>query len=165
VVPCREALLYYLCETRQELAPGGVSFFEGGRAWYRHLDPRATPGTLQCAKPCCKMSNRPWRLPRCYSACNHQVHLADILHPGQQPDGSLLVRDEALERLGQAEPLKMQLIEMRFFGGMTAEESAEALSISVHIVRRELRLAQAWLRKETAGGTFPCRSCSTTWQI
>jgi len=34
---------------------------------------------------------------------------------------------------------------------MTAEESAEVLSISVHIVRRELRLAQAWLRKEMAG--------------
>jgi DNA-directed RNA polymerase specialized sigma24 family protein len=45
----------------------------------------------------------------------------------------------------------MQLIEMRFFGGMTAEESAEVLSMSVHIVRRELRLAQAWLRKEMAG--------------
>lgn len=39
---------------------------------------------------------------------------------------------------------------MRFFGGMTAEESAEVLAISVHIVRRELRLAQAWLRKEVA---------------
>ncbi len=37
---------------------------------------------------------------------------------------------------------------MRYFGGMTAEESAAALSISVHIVRRELRFAQAWLRKE-----------------
>jgi DNA-directed RNA polymerase specialized sigma24 family protein len=59
--------------------------------------------------------------------------------------------DEALERLGRTDPLKMQLIEMRFFGGMTAEESAEVLSMSVHIVRRELRLAQAWLRKEMAG--------------
>jgi len=45
----------------------------------------------------------------------------------------------------------VQLIEMRYFGGMTAEETAEALSMSVHVVRRELRLAQAWLRKEMAG--------------
>jgi RNA polymerase sigma-70 factor (ECF subfamily) len=81
----------------------------------------------------------------------YRVQLADIPNLGQQPDGSLLVIDEALERLGHADPLKMQLIEMRFFGGMTAEESAEALAISVHIVRRELRLAQAWLRKEMAG--------------
>jgi DNA-directed RNA polymerase specialized sigma24 family protein len=47
--------------------------------------------------------------------------------------------------------LKAQLIEMRYFGGMTAEESSEALSLSVHMVRRNLRLAQAWLRKEVAG--------------
>lgn len=70
---------------------------------------------------------------------------------GQQPDESLLVMDEALERLARTDPLKVQLIEMRFFGGMTAEESAEALSISVHVVRHELRLAQAWLHKEMTG--------------
>jgi DNA-directed RNA polymerase specialized sigma24 family protein len=37
---------------------------------------------------------------------------------------------------------------MRYFAGMTAEESAEFLNMSVHVVRREIRLAQAWLRKE-----------------
>ena len=79
------------------------------------------------------------------------VQLAEIPDLGQQAGGSLLDMDEALERLGRTDPLKMQLIEMRFFGGMTAEESAEVLSMSVHIVRRELRLAQAWLRKEMAG--------------
>jgi RNA polymerase sigma-70 factor (ECF subfamily) len=80
-----------------------------------------------------------------------EVHLAEIPDLGRQPDESLLVMDEALERLSRADPLKVQLIEMRFFGGMTAEESAEVLTMSVHIVRRELRLAQAWLRKEMAG--------------
>jgi DNA-directed RNA polymerase specialized sigma24 family protein len=59
--------------------------------------------------------------------------------------------DEALDRLSQTDPLKVQLIEMRYFAGMTAEESALVLSISVHVVRRELRLAQAWLHKEVAG--------------
>jgi DNA-directed RNA polymerase specialized sigma24 family protein len=39
------------------------------------------------------------------------------------------------------------VVEMRYFGGMTAEETAEALSVSVHIVRHELRFAQAWLRR------------------
>jgi DNA-directed RNA polymerase specialized sigma24 family protein len=49
--------------------------------------------------------------------------------------------------------MKGHLIEMRYFGGLTAEESAMALSKPVHTVRRELRLAQAWLRKEMAGDT------------
>ena len=77
-----------------------------------------------------------------------EVALADIPDLGRQPDASLLAMDEALGRLERADTLKARLIEMRYFGGMTAEESAEALSISVHVVRRELRLAQAWLRKE-----------------
>jgi RNA polymerase sigma-70 factor, ECF subfamily len=44
-----------------------------------------------------------------------------------------------------------ELIEMRYFGGMTAEETAEAVGRSVHVVRHELRLAHAWLRRELAG--------------
>jgi RNA polymerase sigma-70 factor (ECF subfamily) len=80
-----------------------------------------------------------------------EVQLAEIPDLGRQPDESLLVMDEALDRLARTDPLKVQLIEMRYFGGMTAEESAKVLSISVHVVRRELRLAQAWLHKEMAG--------------
>jgi DNA-directed RNA polymerase specialized sigma24 family protein len=60
--------------------------------------------------------------------------------------------DDVLQQLEKADPLKGQLIEMRYFGGMTAEESAIVVSKPVHIVRRELRLAQAWLRKEMKGG-------------
>ena len=56
--------------------------------------------------------------------------------------------DDALKCLEKTDAIKAQLIEMRYFGGMTAEESATALSISVHVVRRELRLAQAWLHRE-----------------
>ena len=80
-----------------------------------------------------------------------EVQLSEIPDLGRQPDESLLVMDEALEKLARTDPLKVQLIEMRYFGGMTAEESATALSISAHVVRRELRLAQAWLHKEMAG--------------
>jgi RNA polymerase sigma factor (TIGR02999 family) len=80
-----------------------------------------------------------------------EVRLAEVPDPGRRPDESVLVMDEALERLGRTDPLKVQLIEMRYFGGMTAEESAAVLSMSVHVVRRELRLAQAWLHKEMAG--------------
>jgi RNA polymerase sigma-70 factor (ECF subfamily) len=79
-----------------------------------------------------------------------EVNLTEIPDLGRQPDHSILEMDEALDRLAQTDPLKVRLIEMRYFAGMTAEESAEALSISVHVVRRELRLAQAWLRREMA---------------
>ena len=67
-----------------------------------------------------------------------------------EPDQLLLKLDDALERLSRTDPRKVRLLEMRFFGGMTAEESATALEISVHAVRRELRVAQAWLHKELA---------------
>jgi DNA-directed RNA polymerase specialized sigma24 family protein len=43
-------------------------------------------------------------------------------------------------------------LELKYFGGMTAEDSAEALGISVHKVNREIRLAQAWLRRALAEG-------------
>jgi RNA polymerase sigma factor (TIGR02999 family) len=80
-----------------------------------------------------------------------EVQLAEIPDLGRHSDKTLLIVDEALERLARTDPLKVKLIEMRFFGGMTAEESAAVLSMSVHVVRRELRMAQAWLRKEMAG--------------
>jgi RNA polymerase sigma factor (TIGR02999 family) len=75
-------------------------------------------------------------------------------HPdkGWQSDRSLLALDDALTRLASEDELKARLIEMHYFGGMTAEESSEALSLSVHMIRRHLRLAQAWLRKELASG-------------
>ena len=79
-----------------------------------------------------------------------EIQLVDIPNPGVQTDHLLLKLDDALERLGRSDPRKVRLLEMRFFSGMTAEESAEALAISVHVVRRELRLAQAWLHKELA---------------
>ena len=80
-----------------------------------------------------------------------EVPLAGIAEPrGRQPDEALLAMDDALSRLAQADPVRARLIEMRFFGGMTAEETATALAMSVHVVRREIRLAQAWLFKEMA---------------
>jgi RNA polymerase sigma factor (TIGR02999 family) len=79
-----------------------------------------------------------------------EIQLADIPDSGHPPDESLLSMDEALQRMALTHPLKVQLIEMRYFGGMTAQECATVLSMSVHVVRRELRLAQAWLQKEMA---------------
>ena len=63
----------------------------------------------------------------------------------------LLELDRALHALAREDKSLEQVIEMRYFGGMTAEETAEALGRSVHIVRHDLRLAQAWLRRELNG--------------
>jgi RNA polymerase sigma factor (TIGR02999 family) len=60
----------------------------------------------------------------------------------------LIALDDALVALAVDDERLARLIEMRYFGGMTAEESAEALGISVHVARHDLRFAQAWLRRK-----------------
>src|SRR5262249_41681151 len=54
----------------------------------------------------------------------------------------------SLESLAREDADLAQLVELRYFGGMTAEETAEALGRSVHVIRHDLRLAHAWLRRE-----------------
>ena len=76
-----------------------------------------------------------------------EVSLADVPDSGALPDRSILVLEDALQWLERTDPLKGELIQMRFFGGLTAEESAAALSLPVHLIRRELRLAHALLRR------------------
>jgi RNA polymerase sigma factor (TIGR02999 family) len=83
-----------------------------------------------------------------------EVQVSNLPDRAPSPNRSLLLMDEALQKLEKSDPQKGQLIEMRYFGGMTAEESATALSIPAHVVRRELRLAQAWLRREMADGVY-----------
>ncbi len=80
-----------------------------------------------------------------------EVTFAELPDREPQADRSLLALDDALRLLEKTDPRKGKVIEMRYFGGMTAEETAMALTLPVHVVRRELRLAQAWLRKELAG--------------
>lgn len=63
----------------------------------------------------------------------------------------LLNLDLAMDALARERSSLAELIEMRYFGGMTAEETAEVVGRSVHVVRHELRLAHAWLRRELAG--------------
>jgi RNA polymerase sigma factor (TIGR02999 family) len=62
--------------------------------------------------------------------------------------GLMLRIDDALNQLAREDPHKARLIEMRFFGGLTAEESAAVLDLPVSAVRRDLRVAQAWLQRE-----------------
>jgi RNA polymerase sigma factor (TIGR02999 family) len=78
------------------------------------------------------------------------VDVAELPDLGYQPDEALLTMDLALEHLAQVCPAKAQLIEMRYFAGMTVEECATALAQPLHTIRKDLRLAQAWLRREMA---------------
>ncbi len=64
----------------------------------------------------------------------------------ERPSAMIAV-DDALQELARKDPLKAQLVEMRFFGGMTAEDSAEVLKITPAQVRRHLRVGQAWLQR------------------
>jgi len=68
-------------------------------------------------------------------------------NPGTDQIG-LLDLDSALSALEREDKTMARLVEMRYFGGMTAEETAEVLGRSVHIIRHDLRLAQAWLRRK-----------------
>ena len=56
--------------------------------------------------------------------------------------------DQALQRLEQIDPRQAQIVEMRYFGGLTVEQTAEAIDISAATVKREWTLARAWLRRE-----------------
>lgn len=71
----------------------------------------------------------------------------------REPEVDLLVVDDALTRLAVVAPRKARVIELRFFGGLTVEETALVLGVSPDVVKREWRTANAWLRRalEPAG--------------
>jgi RNA polymerase sigma factor (TIGR02999 family) len=66
---------------------------------------------------------------------------------------TLLALDEALARLEQIDPRQGRVVECRFFGGLTIEETATALAISPRTVKRDWAMAQAWLHREMMPGT------------
>jgi len=73
-----------------------------------------------------------------------------VLGSGERPP-DLLALDEALTRLAARDPQKAEIVELRFFGGLTLEETAQALRTSSATVSRQWRLARAWLFKELGG--------------
>lgn len=63
----------------------------------------------------------------------------------EQRADELIVLNEALEELSKLDPRKARVVEMRYFGGLSLEETAEALNVSLMTVRRDWRAAKAWL--------------------
>jgi len=76
------------------------------------------------------------------------VELDEALHVSPLPDPDLVAVDEALERLAAFDGRKSQVVELRFFGGLSVEETAEALGISPETVMRDWKFAKAWLLRE-----------------
>ncbi len=66
-------------------------------------------------------------------------------------DHDLLMLDEVLQQLAELDPRKARLVELRFFGGLAQDELAHALGCSAATVRREWRIARAWLRSRCGG--------------
>jgi RNA polymerase sigma factor (TIGR02999 family) len=81
----------------------------------------------------------------------HRVTLDDAFAAGENRSIDLLALDEALERLATMDPEQARLVELRFFGGLTVEETAEAMDISPATVKRHWTIAKAWLTRELEG--------------
>jgi RNA polymerase sigma factor (TIGR02999 family) len=91
------------------------------------------------------------------------VSLEDTALVGGDRAADLVALDDAMNELGRLDPRKVQVVEMRFFGGLSVEETAEVLKVSPVTVRRDWRTARAWLYRELSGGkTDGLRSMETS---
>jgi RNA polymerase sigma factor (TIGR02999 family) len=79
-----------------------------------------------------------------------RVSLSDHALPGPADDVDVLALDQLLERLAEFDPRKSRVVEMRYFGGLSLEETAAVLDITPRTVEREWRAARAWLHSQLA---------------
>jgi RNA polymerase sigma factor (TIGR02999 family) len=77
-----------------------------------------------------------------------QIPLDEVDIANQDRAAELVVLDEALNDLAAIDPRQSQIVELRFFGGLTVEETAEVMKIAPITVMREWRIARAWLREK-----------------
>lgn len=78
------------------------------------------------------------------------VNLDDIPDMRSDRGAELLAVDDALQRLAEFDPRKAQVVELRYFGGLSVDETAEVVKISAQSVLRDWKLAKAWLTRELA---------------
>ena len=74
--------------------------------------------------------------------------LDEELLVSENPPADIIALDDALRALSTIDERKNQVVELRFFGGLTVEETAEVLGVSPETVKRDWKLAKAWLRRE-----------------
>ena len=77
-----------------------------------------------------------------------QVELDEAMIVSQERTADVIALDDALKGLAEFDARKSQIVELRFFGGLSIEETAEVLKVSPGTVMRDWTLAKAWLRKE-----------------
>lgn len=77
-----------------------------------------------------------------------QLTLADANHVSDEKGTDMVALDVALNSLAELDPRQSKVVELRFFGGLSIDEVAEVLKVSEGTVRRDWRLARAWLRRE-----------------
>ena len=77
-----------------------------------------------------------------------KVALDENLVMAQMKDGDIVALDDALKALAEVDERKSKVVELRFFGGMSVEETAEVLKVSEDTVMRDWRLAKAWLYRK-----------------
>lgn len=82
----------------------------------------------------------------------YRLSLSKVDRVAPRPDLSLLALDEALGRLEAADPQKSRIVELRYFGGLGIEETAEVIGVSPATVKRDWSMARAWLRCELGDG-------------
>ncbi len=81
------------------------------------------------------------------------VSLEEVAMVGGKRAANLVALDVAMNELARVDPRKVQVVEMRFFGGLSVEETAEVLKVSPITVMRDWSTAKAWLYRELTGGT------------
>jgi RNA polymerase sigma factor (TIGR02999 family) len=77
-----------------------------------------------------------------------RVSLAEVAEMPEARDADLVALDDALTTLAEFDPQQCRIVEMRYFGGLTIDETAEAMGISHATVEREWAVARAWLRRQ-----------------
>jgi RNA polymerase sigma factor (TIGR02999 family) len=82
------------------------------------------------------------------------VPLEEAAVVGGRRSADLVALDDAMKALAQLDPRKVQVVEMRFFGGLSVEETAEVLKVSTVTVMRDWSTAKAWLYRELASGLY-----------
>lgn len=81
-----------------------------------------------------------------------KLHLDEVAELANEPSGVLLEMEEALCRLAELDERQAKVVELRYFGGMTVEETALVLDVSEATVARDWRAARAWLHRELTRG-------------
>jgi RNA polymerase sigma factor (TIGR02999 family) len=78
---------------------------------------------------------------------------AEMLAPGKEKDLDVVAIDDALKALSQIDARKAQVVELRFFGGLNFDQTAEVLGVSAATVARDWSTARAWLYREMSHGS------------